>query len=170
VSCFSSPSDLDFSTLTLQPHEYFPQLNVSDRSLHFSTLNELDELELQSVSEIRLNHLEISQPLSGFLRQYASKYGLLLSFQLLLRLRSLLLLVDSLLHLEHSASTYFVKLLLVYLVFAQLASSSVSWVLLELRLSLLQLFLDFSRQLVKSPPTFARDYPSFALSFLNETC
>jgi hypothetical protein len=167
---FSSPCDLNLSSLTLQPHQYFPQLNIRDRRLNLPTLNELNELELQSIGEIRLDHLKIGQPLSRFLRQYTPKYSLFLRFQLLLRLRSLLLLVNPLLHLEHSASTYLVKLLLFYLVFAQLASSSVSWIFLEFRLSLLQLLLDFSRQLVKSPPTFARNYPSFTLSFLNEPC
>jgi hypothetical protein len=84
---FSSPCDLNFPTLPLQPHQYFPQLNIRDRRLNLSALNELDKLELQRVSEIRLNHLKVSQPLSCFLCQYAPKYGLFLSFHLLLRLR-----------------------------------------------------------------------------------
>ena len=155
VPYFSSPCDLYLSPLTLQPHEYFPQLNIRDRRRDFSRLNELDELELQSIGEIRLNHLEVSQPLSGFLRQYAPEYGLLLGFQLLLCLRSLLLLVNPLLHFEHSASANFIELLLFYLVFAQLACSSVSWVFLELWLSFFQLLFDFSCQLVESPSTFA---------------
>jgi hypothetical protein len=89
LACFASfsyPSYRGFTLASLKLDKQLFQLFILQRNLQPSLLSKLDQLKLKLLRELGLNHLQVSQPLPSFRRQYVPKQGFLLSLQLLLRL------------------------------------------------------------------------------------